>query len=96
VVRCAPRLSPRLVAAIARIDNRKRPIAETYRSVCALAEQLGLTRPSYEQVRTIVHEIRESKRDPSFAQVLLDVDLRRRPPQAIVEALAGTSRPLAK
>jgi len=61
-----------------------------------LAEQLGLTRPSYEQVRTVVHDLRAAKRDPSIGQVLLDIDLRRRPPEAIVDALAGIIRPLPK
>jgi hypothetical protein len=89
-------LSPRLIAAIARLDNRKHPIAETCRRVSALADDLGLTRPSYEQVRAIVHELRASERDPTLGQVLLDIDLRRRPPDAIVEYLAGTIRPLPK
>jgi hypothetical protein len=91
VVRCAPRIDARLVAAIANADNGKRPIAETYRRVSALAEQLGLIRPSYEQVRTVLHQLRAAKRDPSIGQLLLDIDLRRRPPQAILDALAGTA-----
>ena len=62
----------------------------------ALADELGLTRPSYEQVRTVVHELRAAKRDPGLGQVLLEIDLRRRPPQAIVDYLAGTIEPLPK
>jgi hypothetical protein len=96
VVRSAPRLDARLVAATANADDGKRPIAETHRRVSALAEQLGLTRPSYEQVRTLVHQLRASKRDPSIGQVLLDIDLRRRPPEAIVDALVGTAPRLPK
>jgi hypothetical protein len=71
-------------------------MAETYRQVAALAEELGLTRPSYEQVRALIHLIRARKRDPGIGQVLLDIDLRRRPPQALVQALAGTAPPLPK
>jgi hypothetical protein len=72
VAQSAPRIDSRIVAAIARADDRKRPMAETYRQVAALAEELGLTRPSYEQVRALIHLIRARKRDPGIGQVLLD------------------------
>jgi len=96
VARSAPRLDSRLVAATVRADDRKRPIAETYRSVAALAERLGLPRPSYETIRRVAHGARSGKRDPSIGQVLLDIDLRRRPPEAIVDALVGTAPKLPK
>jgi len=96
MVRSAPRLDARLLAATANFDDGKRSLAETYRRVAALAERIGLTRPSYEQVRTVIHELRAAKRDPSIGQVLLDIDLRRRPPEAIVDALAGDAPRLRK
>ena len=37
---------------------RSRPIAETYRRVGAEAERLGLTRPSYQRIRELVHQAR--------------------------------------
>jgi hypothetical protein len=96
VPRSAPRLDSRLVAATIRADDTNRPIAETYRSVAALAERLGLPRPSYESIRRVVHAARSGKRDPSIGQVLLDIDLRRRPPEAILDAFVGTAPKLPK
>jgi hypothetical protein len=63
VVSLAPRISPRLVAELERLDNGKRSIADITRAVGAHAERLGLMRPSYEQVRTLVHV----KRSPPLA-----------------------------
>jgi len=83
------------VAATIRADGN-RPIAETYRAVATLAERIGLPRPSYECIRRVVHATRAGKRDPSMGQVLLDIDLRRRHPAEIVDALAGIPRKLPK
>jgi len=58
MVTMAPRISGRLIEAIVRFDDRRRPIAETYRRVGAEAERLGLTRPSYQRIRELVHEVR--------------------------------------
>jgi hypothetical protein len=93
VVRCAPRLDARLVAAIAQFDDAKRPIAETNRRVRRIAEKLGLPSPSYEQVRVVVHQLRAQKRDPAIGAILLDISFQRRPPEALVEALAGIDPP---
>jgi hypothetical protein len=81
------------VGAIARIDDGRRPIAETYREVSAIAEKLGLARPSYEQVRTVLHELRARKRDPAIGQILLDISFRRRPPDALLHAVSGVGVP---
>jgi hypothetical protein len=58
MVTMAPRISRRLIEAMVRFDDRSRPIAETYRRVGAEAERLGLTRPSYQRIRELVHEAR--------------------------------------
>jgi hypothetical protein len=58
-----------------------------------VAEELGLRRPSYEQVRTIVKAARSRGRQPTSADVLLDIAFRSRPPTALVEHLAGTLPP---
>jgi hypothetical protein len=71
-------------------------MAETYRRVSAVAEELGLTRPSYEQVRTLIHQLRARRRHPGIGEVLLDIDLRRRPPRSIVGAIAGNAPQLPK
>jgi hypothetical protein len=84
------------VAATARIDRSSNSIAETYRHVAAVAERLGLPRPSYESIRRVAHQIRARQRDPGIGEVLLDIDLRRRPPDAILDALTGTAPRLSK
>jgi hypothetical protein len=89
VPRCAPRLDARLVAATANADNGQRSIAEIYRRVARLAERLGLPRPSYESIRRVAHQLRACKSGPTIGQVLLDIDLRRRPPEAIIDGILG-------
>jgi hypothetical protein len=85
----APRISPRLVETIVRLDDRSVPIAEICRRVGREAERLGLHRPSYQRVRVLVHEARRIRRGPSTSSVLVDVAFRARPPEAIVDHLAG-------
>lgn len=89
--RSAPRLDSRLVAATANADDGRRPIAETYRQVAAVAEALGLARPSYEAIRRCAHDLRQKKLDPTIGQVLLDINFQRRPPEAIIDAIVGTA-----
>ena len=93
MLRFAPRIDSRLVAAAERLDNRTTPIAETNRRIGVLAEELGLVRPSYEQVRTIVRLARDRGRRATTADVLLDIAFRSRPPEALVQHLAGTLPP---
>jgi hypothetical protein len=68
--------------------------ADITRAVGAHAESLGRCRPSYEQVRKLVREHRARPWRPSTAEVLLDVALRVRPPDAIVSHLAGNDPPV--
>ena len=89
----APRIEPLLLAAIERLDDDASPIAEVYRRVAALASELGLTRPSYEQVRTLVHEHRRQGLAPTAGQIVLDVALKRRPPHALLELLEPADDP---
>ena len=89
----APRLDSRLVAAIERLDDPTIPIAETNGRVGEIAEILGFARPSYEQVRTILHRARRSGRHPGAGEILLDIALRTRPPIAFEEYLPGTLPP---
>ena len=68
----APRTAWPIVAAIPRIDDPRRPIAETWRRVGTLADRLGLTRPSYEQVRRLVWRSRRIRALPRAAAQLID------------------------
>jgi hypothetical protein len=70
MVTIAPRIRPPLLEAIVRLDDRRRPIAETYRQVGVEADRLGLTRPSYQRVRVLVHEVRNMRPRLSVGDVL--------------------------
>jgi hypothetical protein len=89
----APRISPRLIKALVRFDDRAVPIAETNRRVGREAERLGLPRPSYERIRELVHEARRIRRGPTTASVLLDVAFRARPPDAVLDHISGVGVP---
>ncbi len=84
-----PRISPRLLEALVRLDDRSVPIAETNRRLGREAERLGLTRPSYERVRELVHETRRLQRGPSTSSTLADVMFRVRPPEAFLDHVSG-------
>jgi hypothetical protein len=87
VVLAAPRISPRLLAALARLDDETVPIAEISRRVGAEAERLGLPRPSYQRLRVLVHELRDERQpEPGYGEVLVDIALRNRPAAAIYDA----------
>ena len=83
----APRIDSRLVAALVRIDDPKRPIAETNRRFGRVGRELGLPKPSYERVRVIVHAIRRGKQGPGVGSLLLDLAFRTRSPEAVVDLL---------
>ncbi len=93
MVYSAPRVSQRLIDAIARIDDRKMPIAEIRRRVGDEADRLGLPRPSYERVRELVHESRRLRARVTTKDVLLDVTTRTRPPDALLEHISGVGVP---
>jgi hypothetical protein len=63
-----------LLDAIDRLDDRGEPLAEIARRVCAEADRLGLTRPSYERVRQLIHESRaiRTRRGPGPVRIVLE------------------------
>jgi hypothetical protein len=89
----APRITPRLEAAIARADDPFVPIAEVCRRAGAAAEELGLPRPSYESVRAYVHRARRRRREPGTATFVADVIFRVRPPTAVLDHASGVGVP---
>ena len=95
-VHFAPRISRRVRAEIERLADRSMTPAEITRSVGITAEALGLRRPSYEQVRALAREHRNRPRRASTADVLLDIAFRVRPPDALLDHLAGTSTPVRR
>jgi len=59
VTASAPRYHPAVHAAVERLDDGQRPVADVWRDVASLADELGVTRPSYTHVLRHVHAIRE-------------------------------------
>ena len=82
----APRIPARLLDEIERQSRRKVPIAEMNRCVGRAAGRMGLYRPSYEQVRVLVHaarRLRQRGRAP-ISTVARQVAFRVKPPEAIL------------
>jgi hypothetical protein len=52
-----------------------------------VASQLGLPKPSYEQVRTVVHASRNGKRYYGVVDAYIDLSFQAAPARAIVERL---------
>jgi len=82
----APRIDSRLLAVLALLDDDTEPIAATYRRVGSAAQRLGIVRPSYEQVRVLVHlERRRAQERRADRDLVTDVLLGRRSPMALNE-----------
>lgn len=84
MTRAAPRLPWQLVRALGRLDDPKRPVAETWRRAGAFADELGVPRPSYEQVRRLVERQRALAAVPGSARLVADVIVRARAPEHAV------------
>jgi hypothetical protein len=89
----APRINRRLLEALVRLDDRAVPIAETCRRIGAEADRRGLTRPSYQRIRVLVHESRRARRGPTTTTVLLEVMAGSRSPEALIDRAAGIPNP---
>jgi hypothetical protein len=90
----APRISPRLLAALVRLDDRRLPFAEVNRRIGAEAAKLGLARPSYQRIRVLLRQSRRLRRlRPSTTQLLVEVAFRARPPTAVLDHLSGVGVP---
>ena len=86
----APLIDARLRRSIARRAHTAGPIAEIWRRVNADAARLHLPRPSYEQVRVLVHRARALARMVPAAIVL--VTLQHPRPQGLPWRLARGAR----
>jgi hypothetical protein len=94
MLRSAPRISHRLLETLERLDDGRIGFGELTRRLGEEAERLGIPRPSYQQVRVLAQELRAVRGGrPTTGEVLLDVATRARPPQAIVDHVAGTLPP---
>jgi hypothetical protein len=93
VVISAAQIDERLQAELGRLAREAGTYAEINRAIGVRAKALGLVKPSYARVRQLVLEAREAiedeRADPSWGELLLDVDFRRRSPMAIIDKLDG-------
>jgi hypothetical protein len=82
----APRIPGRLLDEIERQSRRTVPIAEMNRCVGRAAARMGLYRPSYQQVRVLVHRARRLRRQAParVSTVAMQVAFRVKPPEAIL------------
>ena len=53
-----PRIERRFLDGVLRLDDPAVPVAETYRRIRTLADEMGVPRPSYERIRMHVHAAR--------------------------------------
>jgi len=86
----APRIRPALLRALTRLDDSSIPIAEVSRRVGAEADALGLTRPSYERVRELVHlsrRLKRARRGPSVLQLFIETGMHVRGVQSLKDQL---------
>jgi hypothetical protein len=95
VLSFAPRIPPRLLDEIERQSRRTVPIAEMNRCVGRAAIKMGLHRPSYEQVRVLVHAARRlrQRRPASVSTVAMQVAFRAKPPDAFLLRLLAPPAP---
>ena len=85
----------RLLDEIERQSKRRVPIAEMNRSVGRAAGRMRLHKPSYEQVRILVHHARSLRRQgpKPVSTVAIDVAFRVRTPDALLLRLAAPPPP---
>lgn len=91
-------LSPKLLRRLKKLSRLDSGFAEINRLIGSYAEELGELRPSYQCVRTIVHEFRYEAEQPTLGSVALDVAFRARPSSDLLvdQLVLGGARPLPK
>lgn len=86
----APRLDPRLLEVIVRLERPGLSFAEVYRLTREPAANLGVPRPSYETVRILVHDARrERARRRANRETLIRVALYLDGPEALGRLESG-------
>src|SRR5512134_3504820 len=89
----APRTDIRVVRFIRRLEARTPVTADVVRATGRYCEGIRVTRPSYEQVRLLVHAARERRMGRRAAlDLALDVELRARPPSDLLYLLGDARR----
>ena len=88
----APRIDSQLLRVLERAPSDL-SAAEVTRLVGQVADALGLTRPSYQQIRIRLRGAREEKARVSNLEVLLDIALNLRPAYDLPNRLYGDPLP---
>jgi hypothetical protein len=84
----APRIERRFLKRVAKLDDRSKPIAETYRRTRDLATQMGVPRPSYERVRLHLHAARRREDERRRTRdLILQLAYNTRPANEVVPEL---------
>ena len=86
----APRITNRLLNEIDRLARGPDRPSEICRAIGERAEEQGLRRPSYEQVRVHVQCARRQPRRVSTGRVLVEVGLRLHHPDVFLQHVSGT------
>jgi hypothetical protein len=88
VVFTSPRTDVRVIRFVRRAEARLATIADVTRATRVYCESIGLTPPSYEQVRRLVHVARDARlRRRAAIDLVLDVELQGRPPADLLYLL---------
>ncbi|MGH3001840.1 MAG: hypothetical protein ACRDM1_04100 [Gaiellaceae bacterium] len=88
----APRIDERLRRLIDRVPADA-SAADVTRRVGAEAEALGLSRPSYQQIRVLLGSSRRARDEVTNIDVLVDIALRARPAYDLPNRLYGDPLP---
>ena len=93
MVASAVRIDPRVARIVRKLERKNRVIADVVRTTGTYCDALGLTRPSYEQIRLLFHIARERReRRRAALDLLVEVDLRVRPPSDLLYLLDDPRR----
>jgi hypothetical protein len=93
MVPSAPRTDIRVTRFVRRFERRTTVIADVVRATGRYCDAIGVTRPSYEQVRLLFHVARDQReRRRAAVELLVDVDLRERPPSDLLYLLDDPRR----
>lgn len=88
MVPAAPRTDVRVIRFVRRLERRSQLIADVARATGVYCDAIGVTRPSYEQVRLLFHAAREQRmRRRAALELLVDVHLKARPPSDLLHLL---------
>lgn len=93
-MRFASHFSPRLLDEVDRLSEQRLPIAEINRRIGVKALRLGVTKPSYERVRQLVHEARDLHEGyVSALQIFFDFATHQQPLRAAENLANPAPRP---